>query len=193
MLAVNVSKARANYSQRNNEVKPLESCNVTSMCMALDYMGYSFPEGKYTQPEDNLREFIEAKGWSPEVHDQLSQGANEWIGRRAAFFSTGILINEVISEIIASRPVVMSGTFPGYPKPRLEPLNHVVCLVGFEWEGNNYNETPTCAVVDDPYGNTMDNWRGNGNDVKIPWGLFVSWMKPQKDTRAKWGHLFYQV
>ena len=192
-MLVNVSKDRANYSQRNNEVKPLESCNVTSMCMALDYMGYSFPEGKYRQPEDNLRAFIEAKGWSPEVHDQLSKGTNEWLGRRVTSFSIRIPINDIISEIIANRPVVMSGAFPGYPNPRLEPLNHVVCLVGFGWEGNNYNEIPTFALVDDPYGNTMDNWRGSGNDVRIPWALFVSWMKPCGDALAKWGHLFYSV
>ena len=62
-----------NSSQRNNElVWPSEKskpkaqyrtswknmCNVTSMVMGLEYAGYSFPDGKWKQPEDNLAEFI---------------------------------------------------------------------------------------------------------------------------------------
>ena len=53
-MIINISDGKANYSQRNNKIKPHESCNVTSMCMALDYLGYSFPKGGYEQPEDNL-------------------------------------------------------------------------------------------------------------------------------------------
>jgi hypothetical protein len=33
-------------------------CNVTSIVMALDYLGWKFPEGDYKQPEDNLCDFI---------------------------------------------------------------------------------------------------------------------------------------
>jgi hypothetical protein len=57
-MIVNVSEGKTSYSQRNNLVKPFESCNVTSMVMALSYLGYAFPKGKYEQPEDNLRRFI---------------------------------------------------------------------------------------------------------------------------------------
>jgi hypothetical protein len=190
-MILNISKGKANYSQRNNELKPLESCNVTCMSMALDYLGYAFPGGPHKQPEDNLRAYMEANGLEPTIHDQLSKGVNGWIGRKVTSFSTAVSVNTLIKEIAAGRPVVISGTFPGYPKPVKNPLGHIVCLVGFEWDGNNYNEIPSAAIIDDPYGQTLNNWQGNGNDVKIPWNLFVAWMKPCGNDLVKWGHVFY--
>jgi hypothetical protein len=189
-MIINISKEKENYSQRNNELKPLESCNVTSMSMALDYLGYSFPAGPHRQPEDNLRAFMEAKGLEPTIHDQLSKGVNEWMGKKVTSFSTYVPVATLISEIVAGRPAVLSGTFPGYPNPAKTPLGHIVCLVGFEWVDNNYNEIPSAAIVDDPYGNTLANWSGSGNDIKIPWELFVKWFKPVGDTGVKWAHLF---
>lgn len=62
-----------NSTQRNNQlVWPPEKeyplaqyrtswknmCNVTSMVMALEYAGFKFPTGQFTQPEDNLAYFI---------------------------------------------------------------------------------------------------------------------------------------
>jgi len=46
---INVSKGKINFSQRNNKIMPLISCNVTSMVMGLSYLGWDFPEGKYEQ------------------------------------------------------------------------------------------------------------------------------------------------
>ena len=48
---------KLNYSQLNNKVNPLSTCNTTSMVMALDYMGYKFPDERFPevkQPEDKL-------------------------------------------------------------------------------------------------------------------------------------------
>ena len=62
-----------NSSQRNNQLvwpsvksKPKAQyrtnwsnmCNVTSMVMGLEYAGFTFPDGPYNQPEDNLGLFI---------------------------------------------------------------------------------------------------------------------------------------
>ena len=62
-----------NSSQRNNQLvfpDPKKypkaqyttswknECNVTSMIMGLEYSGWTFPKGKYNQPEDNLAYFI---------------------------------------------------------------------------------------------------------------------------------------
>jgi len=69
-LVINVSDNKENYSQRNNQyihtnkkgvkdVYSLTMCNMTSICMALDYNGWKFPKlGKWTQPEDALGDFI---------------------------------------------------------------------------------------------------------------------------------------
>jgi hypothetical protein len=42
---MNVSTGKQNYSQRNNVIKPLENCNVTSMVMALIIWAINFTNG----------------------------------------------------------------------------------------------------------------------------------------------------
>ena len=192
-MIINVSENKDYFSQRNNFLKPMESCNVTSMVMALHYLGYTFPKGIYSQPEDNLRAYIESKGMNPEIHDQLSKGTNEWIGKRVTEFKTNIPIPTIIDNILIKKPVVLSGTFPGYPTRRTSPLGHIVTLVGLEWKDQTPEgqlDQPIAVIIDDPYGNTMNSCQGKGNDIKISWNLFIEWMKPCGNTSVKWGHLF---
>jgi hypothetical protein len=192
MKAINVSKGKVNFSQRNNLIKPLESCNVTSMVMALDYLGYQFPKEEYEQPEDNLRKFIENYGKNPEVHAELSEYTNRWMNREVTRFSTNRKISDILAELLAGRPVVISGTFPGYPTRRGKPLGHIVCLVGAEWFGNDWIGPPDSIIWDDPYGNTLNDWKGTGNDVKADFKTFIEWIKPVGDPLIKWGHFFYK-
>jgi hypothetical protein len=188
--SVNISEGKVNYSQRNNLVKPGESCNVTSMVMALSYLGCVFPSGKYGQPEDNLRAFIEASGKNPENHYDLSECTNRWMGKQVTAFSTSRKIDRIFSELLDGRPVVLSGSFPGYPTRKPKPLGHIVCLVGAEWEGDSRAGPPDSVVIDDPYGNTLRNWQGSGNDVKLDYRKFIDWFKPAGDSDVKWGHFF---
>jgi uncharacterized protein YvpB len=190
-MKINVSAGKVSYSQRNNIVKPFESCNVTSMVMALDYLGYQFPKGEYEQPEDNLRDFIESYGKNPEIHAELSEYTNKWMGCEVTKFGTARKINDIFSEILAGRPVVISGTFPGFPTIRQKPLGHIVCLVGAEWESKaDWIGPPDFVVWDDPYGNTVADWKGTGNDVKVEYQKFVEWIKPVNDPIIKWAHYF---
>jgi hypothetical protein len=197
-MIINVSTDRESYSQRNNAIKPLDSCNVTSMVMALDYLGYRFPAGEYDQPEDNLRKFIEDNGKSPENHADLSEFTNRWMNKQVTKFTTGKRISEIFSELLDGRPVVISGTFPGYPHPHLnkagnpEALGHIICLVGAEWKGNDWIGPPDYVFWDDPYGNTMNDWMGSGNDVKIEYQRFVDWIKPVGNATVKWAHSFFR-
>jgi hypothetical protein len=192
-MKINVSAGKINFSQRNNLNKPLESCNVTSMCMALSYLGYAFPSGPYEQPEDNLRKYIEDTGKSPEVHAELSALTNKWMGKPVTNFSTGRKIKDIFNEIISGRPVVISGAFPGYPVPLKKPLGHIVCLVGSDWQGNNWNETPDFVIWDDPYGDTLNDWKGGGNDVRADYQKFLDWIKPVGGNSVKWGHFFTPI
>jgi hypothetical protein len=166
------------------------------MVMALSYMGYVFPHGNFEQPEDNLRDFIVNAGGNPENHYQLSAYTNKWMGKQVTHFSTERSIGGIFEELAANRPVVLSGTFPGYPalnvnrktgEPQL--LGHIVCLVGAETTKDR-NTPPGYVIWDDPYGDTLNNWRGTGNDIKISYSLFIEWIKPCGNTRYKWGHFF---
>jgi len=193
-------KGKPNYSQRNNEIKPLVSCNVTSMVMALCYLGYEFPKGRYRQPEDNLRYHIEndqfckryyqdycqrnpwAKGIpAVQIHDVLNWGTNNWMGTQCTHFQSNIPIEEMIHEIKCGRPVVISGSFYREGK---EPLDHIVALVG-------YNDETNEACYDDPYGRTYE-WspEASGNDTWVSWELFIRDIKPVGNPNIKMGHLF---
>jgi uncharacterized protein YvpB len=194
-MEINLSASKDNYSQRNNKIKPHSSCNVTSMVMALSYLGYSFPKGSYEQPEDNLRNFIEKADGNPENHYMLSNYTCMWMGKEVTRFSTERSIKSILNELREQRPVVISGTFPGYPDAHIEkqsgeprPLGHIVCLAGYGWKDGE--ETPGYVIWDDPYGDTLRNWNGSGNDIRIPYKMFIEWIKPCGNTVCKWGHFF---
>jgi hypothetical protein len=63
--------------------------------------------------------------------------------------------------------------------------------VGAEWSGDPDPASPPDAVIwDDPYGNTLNDWHGSGNDVRASYRRFVEWIKPTGNTQVKWAHLF---
>jgi hypothetical protein len=173
-LIFNVSKGKENYGQRNNEFKWAhpknpkltmeggQMCNVTAMVMALDYAGYVFPKGTYSQPEDNLCKFIfntqevidfykekmpamynafargDSDAYCPNlVHIVLAFGTNKWLGTSSAVtFKDRIPILDLLSEVILyNRPVVLSGTFPyKYASGKIGTIGHINCLVGVSYD-----------------------------------------------------------
>jgi hypothetical protein len=112
------------------------------------------------------------------------------MGCQVTSFSTSRKISDVLAEILAGRPVVISGTFPGYPTKREKPLGHIVCLVGAEWPGDTWIGPPDAVLWDDPYGNTLNNWQGSGNDIAASYQQFIEWIKPVNNVTSKWGHFF---
>ena len=195
-----VDEGKVYYSQRNNEIKPLESCNVTSMVMALGYLGYTLPDGQHKQPEDRLRHFIETdpeclaayeryvnqNSWTKgtaavEIHQLLSDGTNKWMKRTVTQFRCPMPIGEIIEEIKRGRPVVLSGAFE---QPGKNPLDHIVVLVG-------YNDETGEVCYDDPYGKTYQ-WSPtvSGNDSWVSWELFIRDIKEVGNQNDKWAHIF---
>lgn len=198
MKTINVSEGKENFSQRNNEVNPFSSCNTTSLTMGTSYIPelwelfinspiYKKYE-RFSQPEDRLQQYMLDNKLEPQNHYDLMRAYNQFIGREADFFSTAVPFRELVDELLAGRPWVGSGTFPGHPTVKKAPLGHIVCVVGINYEDDPY--FPIEMIVDDPYGNTMNDWQGSGNDVLIPWDLFVKWMKPCGDPNVFWAHRF---
>jgi hypothetical protein len=201
---INISKNLGNYSQRNNEVNPLVSCNTTSMIMAISYIPklykvlkdskiFKFYNKNYKQEEDCLQKMILDFGGDPTLHSDLSNYTNHLLGMKATYFSTSTPMTEVIKDIEKGLPVVISGSFPGYPTVRKDPLGHIVVLVGCEWSTiSRYNKgsEPDYYIIDDPYGNTMNDWKGSGNDIKIPSIKFNHWIKETDNKNLKWTHRF---
>jgi hypothetical protein len=126
------------------------------------------------------------------------EGYNRFIGLEIDSFSLSAPFHDLIDLLLEGRPWVGSGTFPGYPKINIDsktgepkPLGHIVCVVGMVYETDPYS--PAAMIIDDPYGNTMNNWQGSGNDIKIPWDLFVKWMKPVSNPSIFWAHRFKNI
>jgi hypothetical protein len=113
------------------------------------------------------------------------------MNREVTGFNTGRKVSDILAELLSGRPVVISGSFPGYPTKKVKPLGHIVCLVGAEWPGNNWIGPPDSIIWDDPYGNTLNDWQGSGNDVKVRFKKFIDRIKPVGSPSVKWGHFFY--
>jgi hypothetical protein len=169
------------FSRRDNELDPAVSCQCTAMVQALSILGYQFPEGSRSRPEDNLRSFIKGRGCDPEIHATLSKMTNLWMGRTVTHFSTDVLVADIFYNIDAGLPVVLSGSFPGFPTVRKTPPGRIVTLAGYDNGG---------VVIMDPYGNTLDDWKGSGRQVVLSMEQFTAWFKPCNNARAKRAHLF---
>ena len=202
MYQIDVSAGKINYTQRNNEIDPMNACGPTSIVMAVSYipeLWKAFTNSPYfekynTFPQEEDRFHAALMDWklNPEVHADLVSGLNMWVGYDADVFSTSVPLVEVINDLRKGLPVVMSGTFSGFPTRMASPYNHIVCVVGAEWleKADMDSYPPVNWIVDDPFGNTMDNWKGSGNNVLIPHELFNMWMKICENKDSKWAHRF---
>jgi hypothetical protein len=142
----------------------------------------------FPQPEDRLQQALLDWKLEPTNHYQLMEGYNRFMGSAVDSFSVSAAFEFLIDELLAGRPWVGSGTFPGWPEPEKKPLGHIVCIVGMVYETDPHS--PAGIIVDDPYGDTMNNWKGNGNDIVIPFDKFAAWMKPCGDPNIFWAHCF---
>ena len=194
MKTINVSKNFSNYSQRNNEVNPYKSCNTTSMIMALSYLpklwkflknsdSFKKYNEKYKQPEDCLQQYMLDNGLRPTNHFDLSVATNKFVGKDVTKFTMSLSIQGLLDELKANRPVVISGNFP---KSDGKYLGHIVTLVGCTLDDD---DKPVSWIIDDPYGNTLKDWKGSGNDITISNEYFMKHIK-NCGCGMKWAHTF---
>jgi len=197
MRIYNVSTNKVNYSQRNNKVNPNKSCNTTSMVMAASYIPsiwqkftsselYKKYSKKFDQPEDCLQQYMLDAGLRPTYHEELLKAFNQFVGEKVTKFSMTVPLEKLIEEIKAGRPVVISGDFP---KSNGKTLGHIVCLVGCIFNEGNSTDIPDFWIIDDPYGNTLGDWEGSGNDIRLPHDYFMKYIK-EKGQGKKWAHTF---
>jgi hypothetical protein len=203
-IIFNCSAGKANYSQRNNEFKwvhpknsnlkmdALSMCNVTSMAMALDYLGYQFPSGKFTQPEDNLCDFMftdpsvdeyykkvmpamwaawdrgDNNAFAPNlIHAVLAFATNKWLGCTSAVtFKEAAPINTILEEVVLhNRPVVMSGTWPfTYASGTVGTIGHINVLVGAVYNEKDVDLTKLTMPLANPIELLVDDPYGDYKD-----------------------------
>lgn len=144
-------------------------------------------EGKCTEKELKYDMYFPT-----ELHDYLCFGANKWIGKDVASFSTELNFKEVLYKNMVENnlPLVVSTTFGGF--------GHIVCVSGVQYtEESLRKKAPVAILVDDPWGkynpdtNKYDSPSG-GNDLVIPWKTVIAKVKPAGSISTKWIHTFNQ-
>ena len=187
-IKVNVSNNFLIRTQRDNQIRPLITCNTTSMIMGLEYSGYTFPQvPPGTQPEDALTKFLltdkrvenyylsidpaNARIWlnnredtrntipPNEYHAVLAYGTNIWMGKRVVTFYPQYSILNIIRDLyFYQKPCVQSSTWGNF--------HHIVCTVGFIAESDrawvseqDINLSAlTHIIIDDPFGDPLTNF-----------------------------------
>jgi len=201
MKIVNNSDGKPYYSQRNNELSPNSSCNVTSMVSGLVSAGWTLPTGKFKQPEDNLLDFIRSspivqKRWDVidpqhktppnQLHELLCLGTNLWIehlGGPKIELLWCLYPADVVKIIDKGGAVVMSGRFQDV---KYGELGHIVAVVGYQ--ATEAGEL-THFILDDPWGDYTTMYQvQQGDDVFMPIADWLSMMREQKSP-YKFGHV----
>jgi hypothetical protein len=201
MKIVNNSDGKPYYSQRNNELNPGSSCNVTSMISGLVSASWPLPAGKYKQPEDNLLEFIRnnavvQKRWAEvcpkrdippnQIHETLCLGTNLWIehlGGPKIELLWQLSIGDIKSAIDNGGAVVISGRFQDQ---RSSEIGHIVPVVGYQ---STDDGEVTHVILDDPWGDYESLYSiQRGDDIFMP---ISDWLANIRDQHKplKFGHV----
>ncbi len=206
-MTKNNSQYKDYYTQRNNEIEPEASCNVTAMVQALSVAGWPLPKGRHKQPEDNLMDFIrhdktvlkkwrriDPQGKYPpnQWHDLLCLGTNLWLDAGGIEGAEYIALlrcfgfEDFKALIDRGGAAVFSGRF----KTRRGSIGHIVAGVGYymgrEDEG---------ILIDDPYGDYHSKYSAvTGNDVAMPKDDFVNLLRPlgKEEKLAHYIPRFYE-
>ncbi len=125
------------YNQFKNLNNPTGSSSVTSLAMALAFLGANRNHltGQFA---DELYEYCENHSLSRHDPSALVKVAEAYRCRDR--FSTTATFLEVKDWLVAGNPVVVHGYFT--------PFGHVVCIVGFNEKG---------FIVNDSYGELIDS------------------------------------
>jgi hypothetical protein len=152
--------------------------------------------GKFSQPEDNLLNFIREnpqiqQRWDKidpkhtippnQWHELLCLGTNLWLGTNKIQLYWNLLLEDVVKAVDAGGAVVMSGKF----RTVNSEIGHIVPVVGYQAEG----PTVTHLILDDTWGDYRTLYRQtNGDNVVMPVKDYLSFIRPNNENR-KWGHI----
>lgn len=130
-------------SQRDNELNPDGSCNVTSLAMCLTFLRAQ-RKTDVGQFEDELYEYADNNGLSRHNPHDLARIVEAY-GCRDEFRTDGT-IDQAKAWLASGKPAVIHGYFTDF--------GHIVTLVGYDDSG---------FLVHDPYGE-WNSWGYDRND-----------------------------
>lgn len=190
----NISAGRKYLSQLDNSLRPMSTCNTTSMIMALTYSGVALPPKEATEQYEDILTFfilnnpevsayykkidpINYGKWAAnpkstsvlqpnEYHAVLAYATNLWLKRKDVVqFTTETTIKDILYQIVKGKAVVISGVWAG--------LRHVTCAVGLKTKQDlTFISSPedidlsrvSSVLMDDPYGNFATHYIEKNGD-----------------------------
>ncbi|MGV0024845.1 C39 family peptidase [Phormidesmis priestleyi] len=146
------------YSQLNNLHKPTGSSSLTSLAMALDFLGAS-RKRETGQFADELYEYCEKQGLSRHDPYDLAKVAEAY--KCKDNFSVEANFLEIKDWLARGNPVVVHGYFTDF--------GHVVCIVGFNKKGFIVNDS--WGQLIHSFGNQSYDIGKNGNGLTYSYNL----------------------
>jgi hypothetical protein len=140
--------------QTDNRFNPYGSCNVTSIAMALSYLGI-VGDNSYPQLEDQLYQLCLARGLSR--HSPIDLAKLVVMKGKKDLFGFNSTIDELIKHIDKGFPTVLHGYFTRF--------GHIIECHGYNSHG---------LICHDPFGNYKDNYKSsviNGRNVIYSYDL----------------------
>jgi len=127
-----------------------------------------------------------------QYHAVLCQGTNLWLNRDdVVTFSTNRHMKDIVWNLSRGSCSVIGGVWCN--------LGHIVCVVGYISEQDISALTTkdkidltkiSTIIIDDPYGDYRTNYTSDkGNDIEVPYKVFLANTKNLSREDNKWVHL----
>jgi hypothetical protein len=161
------------FSQRDNQLNPSGSCNVTSIGMCLHYFGIR-GDGSFPQLEDQLYDRCLHQGWSR--HDPYGLQCLVESYKLKDHLTTSGTLTDIRDAIDDGLPCVLHGYFTRF--------GHIIVVKGYDRGG---------FIVNDPWG----EWHSSGYDTSVSGeglhysnGLIARVCSPESEANPKdiWLH-----
>lgn len=165
------------FSQRDNKIRPSQTCNMTCSAMVVDYY-YPGTAAKYKpkQLEDVLTEWaVSQYGFNGVYyHSNIVKVLEKW-GVKSTF-STTTPFKRIKESLAEGNPVIYSGRFT--------PGGHIIVLTGFDDINRQF-------IVNDPWGeyfhNGYRNSHTNGENLRYSYNLISN--VSYGNSEAGWAHI----
>jgi uncharacterized protein YvpB len=169
------------FSQRDNKIRPSQTCSMTSSSMVIDYF-YPGTADKHKpkQLEDVLTEWAVSQ-WgfnSIYYHSNIVKTLEKW-GVKSTF-STTTPFQKIKESLAKGNPVIYSGRFT--------PGGHIIVLIGFDDINRQF-------IVNDPWGEYFPSgYRSshtNGKQLRYSYNLISN--VSYSGYESGWAHICSKI
>lgn len=168
------------FSQRDNQLNPSGSCNITCVAMALAYLGVK-GNGQGRLP-DQLYRYMEANNLSRHSPQDLAYLVNSRYGPGIKDdFRADRTIKDIIQALDTGKVVVVHGYFT--------QSGHIILIKG-------YDPVKKAFICHDPWGewyNTgYDRRPSEGKDEVYSYAMISRLCEDPGDPSSIWAHFIYR-